>query len=88
MQRLSEAPSVGIQVADRSHAGRAIVLRANSALVETDARLPYGTRVTVVLPSSTAVEGIVRWKTERGVGIQFDRPRPRALHEILKLLTL
>ena len=76
---------VGIHFADRTVSGTAVRLRPNVAVVETEARLPYGTRVTVMLPD-VAVEGIVRWSSERNVGIQFDRPRAREVRALHRLM--
>lgn len=75
-----------IHFADCTVAGTARV-RPNQAFISTSARLPYGTRVTVVLPSADlAVEGIVRWQSAEGVGVQFDRPRARDLRALHRLL--
>jgi hypothetical protein len=73
-----------LHFADCSITGSANV-RANQAFVVTSARLPYGMRVTVELPS-VSVEGIVRWTNADGVGIQFDRPRARQIHALHKLM--
>jgi hypothetical protein len=84
-------PAVGLRFADCAIAGSAALLRADVIFIETSARLPYGSRVTVLLPPVGAfgeveVQGIVRWWNPRGIGIQFDRARPRevwALHRLM-----
>lgn len=60
-------------------------LQVNHAFIATEVRLPYGTRVKVVLPN-VEVDGIVRWSSADGVGVQFDRPRARELRALHRLL--
>ena len=56
---------------------------ASHLVLETGAGLPFGARVELQLPTfrhavSPTVDGIVRWVRGNDVGVQLDRPGPKA----------
>lgn len=75
-------------ITDGVEVGSVSVLRASHVFVETGARLPYGAPITLLLPDTAGLgnlelPGVVRWWSDRGIGVQLDRLRPRevrALH--------
>jgi hypothetical protein len=84
-------PAVGIRHADCDVVGSASVLSANVVFIQTPFRVPYGTRVTVLLPpvapmGEMSVPGIVRWWNARGLGIQLDRLGPREVWAVHRLV--
>lgn len=56
---------------------------ASHVVLRTGAALPFGARVQLELPTvrravSPTVDGIVRWVADGDVGVQLDRPGPKA----------
>lgn len=62
------------------------------ACIEIAARLPYGAHVELVLALPRApgmrLPGVVRWTTERGLGMQFSELGAQETHAIAQLLSL
>ena len=57
---------------------------ASHLILQAGAELPFGARVELELPqvrwtTSPPVGGIVRWISGEGVGVQLDRPGPKAV---------
>ena len=88
-------PVVGLRLDGDHCEAAAASVSPNHLFVQTDLRPAYGEVLEVVLPSVTSmgeitVEATVRWTTEGGVGLQLDRPGPKAvftLHRIMELFS-
>jgi hypothetical protein len=74
---------VTIRAGELAVSGSGVDVRTNGVFVETDARLPFGTRVEVELHElGMVVPGIVRWQNARGIGVHYEVLRPRELRTI------
>jgi hypothetical protein len=72
-----------------SFAGRSRDVSLGGMYVEAEEGLPFGTQVTIAMPSADGelkLPGVVRWCKPGGFGVQFGLLGARETHAITKLL--